>query len=360
MGFLVAASYFLEWEGLKMANASEKVTRQAYGSGRWFPGNSRELREMVESYMENAHPGTVEGRIVAAIAPHAGYVYSGKVAGFTFRAIKDNAEKLGSPETVVVLGFSHRGGFPGVAIMDGDRIETPLGEAALDKEAGEILTAASPRIFFDYGPHRGEHSAENQIPFLQVALPGTKLVVALMGDHDSETLAALVKALDGLSQRKRLLVVASTDMLHDPDYDLVGKTDEMTLKKLARMDWEGLQKTWGYENQILCGIGPVLTAIKFARRRAEKRGPCSTTATAGMIFRKAAAVGWSATDRWFLPWIEVSGNEMIQDSGRPVHFVFRLLPYDGLGPFDDVIGDFLSPVGGEAMHDPGIFRRHFQ
>lgn len=260
------------WEDLKMANASEIVTRQAHGSGRWFPGNSRELKETVESYIENAQPEPVNGRIVAAIAPHAGYIYSGKVAGFAFRAIKDNAQKMGQPETVVVLGFTHSGGFPGVALMDGDFIETPLGKTALDAEAATMLAGASPRIFFNYRPHRGEHSAENEIPFVQAALPHAKMVVALMGDHDPETLDALVGALNVLSKKKRLLVVASTDMLHDSNYDLVTKTDEKTLKKLAAMDCEGLRKTWGYDNQILCGIGPVLAVMKFAKGKGSKKG----------------------------------------------------------------------------------------
>jgi len=262
-----------------MANASEIVTRQAHGSGRWFPGNRQELKETIESYMENAvqtrhalSVQSVEGRIVAAIASHAGYVYSGKVAGFTFRAIQDNARKVGPPETVVVLGFSHSGGFPGVALMDGDFIETPLGKGALDTEAAEILAAAGPRIFFNYGPHRGEHSAENEIPFVQVALPGTKMVVALMGDHDPETLDALVGALDVLSGKKRLLVIASTDMLHDASYDRVTKTDAKTLEKLQAMDYEGLKKGWGYDKQILCGIGPVLVVMKFARGKGVKKG----------------------------------------------------------------------------------------
>ena len=272
VSLLVAAPHIFGWEGLKMANASEMVTRQAQGSGRWFPGNKHELKEMVDSYMENAQPEPIQGRIVAAIAPHAGYVYSGKVAGFTFRAIKDNARKAGPPETVVVLGFSHSGGFPGVALMDGDFIETPLGKAALDTKAAKILAGASPRISFNYGPHRGEHSAENEIPFIQVALPDTKMVVALMGDHDPKTRDALVGALDVLAGKKRLLVVASTDMLHDPSYDLVTKTDEKTLKKLQAMDCEGLEKTWGYDNQILCGIGPVLAVMKFAIAQGCKKG----------------------------------------------------------------------------------------
>lgn len=272
VSLLVAAPHFFGWEGLEMANASEIVTRQAHGSGRWFSGNGQELKQMVEAFMEDAQPGPVEGRIVAAIAPHAGYIYSGKVAGFTFRAIRDNAQKAGLPETVVVLGFSHSGGFPGVALMDGDFIETPLGKAALDTESAEILAGESPRIFFNYAPHRGEHSAENEIPFVQAALPDTQMVVALMGDHNPETLDALVGALEALSRKKRLLVVASTDMLHDSSYDRVTKTDEKTLLKLQAMDYEGLQKTWGYDKQILCGIGPVLAVMKFAIAQGCKKG----------------------------------------------------------------------------------------
>ncbi len=272
VALLVAVSVFLGWEGLEMANASGMVTHKAHGSGRWFPGDRQELSKMVEFYIESAAPESVEGRIVAAIAPHAGFIYSGKTAGFSFRAIKDNAKIQGPPETVVVLGFSHRGGFPGVALMDGDGIETPLGKAALDQEAGEILAAQSPKIFFNYGPHREEHSAENEIPFVQAALPDSKLVVALMGDHDSQTLDALVKALGVLSRKKRLLVVASTDMLHDPSYDLVSQTDARTLEKLSAMDSDGLQKEWGYDKQIFCGIGPVVAAMKFAREQGAKKG----------------------------------------------------------------------------------------
>lgn len=254
-----------------MAHASEVITHQAHGSGRWFPGNRQELQQMVEACMKNAQPKSVHGRIAAAIAPHAGFIYSGKVAGFTFQAIRDNAQKTGAPETVVVLGFSHQGGFSGVALMDGDFIETPLGKTSLDKEASEFLTAESPRIFMDYGPHRGEHSAENEIPFVQAALPNSKVVVALIGDHDPKTLNALVEALVALSRKKRLLVVASTDMLHDPSYDLVRKTDENTLLKLAAMDGKGLQETWGYDKQIFCGIGPVLVAMGFARAQGAKK-----------------------------------------------------------------------------------------
>jgi len=259
-------------EGEKMSKGSERVVRRAFGAGRWFPGDGKELKSMVDGYIENARVDKVRGRIVGAIAPHAGYVYSGKVAGYTFRAIKDNAANRGRPEVVVVLGLSHRGGFQGVALMDGDAIKTPFGEALLDKEAAGILAANSPRIYFDYRPHVGEHSAENEIPFVQAVLAETKLIIGLIGDHDPRTLDDLVRALDTLSKKKKILVIASSDMLHDPDYDLVTKTDRDTLEKVRSMDYTGIRKGWDYSRQILCGVGPVVAVMRFSELKGCKQG----------------------------------------------------------------------------------------
>jgi len=259
-------------EGEKMSKGSERVVRRAFGAGRWFPGDGKELRSMVDGYIADARVGKVGGRIVGAIAPHAGYVYSGKVAGYTFRAIKDNAANRGRPEVVVVLGLSHRGGFQGVALMDGDAIKTPFGEALLDKEAAGILAANSPRIYFDYRPHVGEHSAENEIPFVQAVLAETKLIIGLIGDHDPRTLDDLVRALDTLSKKKKILVIASSDMLHDPDYDLVTKTDRDTLEKVRSMDYTGIRKGWDYSRQILCGVGPVVAVMRFSELKGCKQG----------------------------------------------------------------------------------------
>lgn len=256
----------------EMSKKSDKVIREALGAGRWFPGGERELGNMVEKYMADAKTEELSGPIVSALAPHAGYVYSGKVAGYTFRAIKDNAAAGYRPETVVVLGLSHRGGFQGVALMDGDSLRTPLGEVEIDKEALKELTSGSSRIFSDYGPHDGEHSAENEIPFVQAALPGAEIVVGVIGDHDSKTLDDLVTALDALSRKKKILVVASTDMLHDADYELVGKTDRSSLAKVVAMDYSGIEKDWSYSRQTFCGLAPVVTAMKYAELKGCRKG----------------------------------------------------------------------------------------
>ena len=216
---------------------------------------------MVRNYIEDAIVPETRGRIVAIIAPHAGYQYSGPVAASAYKAIQSSPV----PDVAIVMGFSHRGSFRGVALMDGNTFATPLGQSQMDVESATYLANADPRITVDYRPHIGEHSAENQIPFIQTVLPNTALVVALIGSHDPAILDALSAALQKLSARKTLLVIASSDMLHDPNYELVRKTDQATLKKVISMDISGLMKSWNYTQQVFCGIAPVVAAMKYAQ-----------------------------------------------------------------------------------------------
>lgn len=242
------------------------VIRKAFGGGKWFPGTRDALLSAVSEYIERAEVPPLDGRIAAGMAPHAGYMYSGVVAGYTFRAIHDNVKRGHAPDTVAVLGFSHRGGFEGAAIMDGDAIETPLGSLALDRDAATFLTQQASCLSLNYGPHAGEHSAENQLPFLQVAAPGIPAVVCLVGDHADATLDGIVNALVRLNERRRVLVLASTDLLHDPEYERVTYTDRQTMSQVEAVDHEAIMKRWSYAEQVCCGIGPVVCAMRFAKR----------------------------------------------------------------------------------------------
>jgi AmmeMemoRadiSam system protein B len=156
------------------------VIRRAVGAGKWFSDNGKTLKEEVTSYIENAVFDKIEGRIVAALSPHAGFRFSGVTAGYTFRAIRDQKpEDL--PEVLVIAGFPHHASLRGIALMDGSAIETPIGQHPLDVESSVFLSRQSG-FRFDYRYHDGEHSAENEIPFAQIALPKVPIVVALIGD----------------------------------------------------------------------------------------------------------------------------------------------------------------------------------
>jgi AmmeMemoRadiSam system protein B len=230
------------------------------------------LAGQIEGFLAEAHVPPATGRLVGAIAPHAGYVYSGPTAAYTYRLIRDHAVTGGAPECVVVLGFSHRSPFRGIALLDGACLATPLGEAALDAQANAFLAAADPRIVPDGRPHSGEHSAENQVPFLQAVLPGIPLVLALIGTHDMALVEALTAALDKLGRQKRILVIASSDMLHDPVHERVRKTDQATLRKVAALDVTGVLHDWDYTQQVFCGIAPVATVMRYAKLQGCTKG----------------------------------------------------------------------------------------
>lgn len=244
--------------------------RTATGAGRWFSADPSSLKNEVRSYIDTPEVPKTDGRIASAIAPHAGYAYSGAVAGHTFRAIRDNDRD--TARTVVILGVSHRASFPGLALMDGTAIETPLGQTLLDQSTGQAFVNASPAISFSYGPHHDEHSAENQIPFVQTALPASKLILGLFGDHTDKTIEQVVHALISVAEQTDILVLASTDMLHNASYDLVSDTDRLTLSRIASMDHEAILRDWSPNRQTFCGIGPVIAAMRFAEEQGSTQG----------------------------------------------------------------------------------------
>lgn len=250
-----------------MSSNQQSIVHNARGAGRWFPVDQTELLSIVRGYTgDENHLPSFSNRIVAAISPHAGFIYSGRIAGITFRSLKDNASVPGfSPETVVIVGFPHRVPVTGVALLDGSAIVTPLGKAVLDEEGARLMVQASKIIHFDARPHAMEHSAENQVPFAQFAIPDSRMILAIMGDHSDETVNELVKALKALAAKKRVVVVASTDLLHDPDYDKVTRTDKATLKTITGLEDTRLLAKWSPTEQVCCGIGPVVTAMRFAR-----------------------------------------------------------------------------------------------
>ncbi len=246
--------------------STDLSVHRARGGGRWYPADGGVLTRMVDDFLERAeNPSLPPGRILGAIAPHAGFEYSGRVAGHTYRALRDATRHAKPPETVVVLGFCHRDVFPGIALLGGTGVETPIGVAPLDAEATAWLAASTPVFTRDNAPHAGEHSAENQIPFLQRALPGVALVVGLFGEHEDDTVAAAADALAALARGRRIVVVASTDLLHDPDYYLVTRTDRETVRDIAALDAPALAQRWRPEFQVCCGIGPVQTLIRYLR-----------------------------------------------------------------------------------------------
>ena len=251
--------------------------RKALGAGRWFDANPQRLKAQVESFFRQADeelaPRQAElgtTRAVGVIAPHAGYDYSGPVAACSLAALRANAAATGgAPDVVVVVGFAHSESFAGAAVLDGRSLATPLGRAPIAVDVARAMCAMPEGrglLRARWGPHRGEHSAENEVPFVQAAFPGAALVVVLLGEHRAATVDAVAAVLQRVREmHPRLYVVASSDMLHDSDWDAVRRGDAATLRLVARpADHALVRRAWSPDHQVFCGIGPVLVLMRTA------------------------------------------------------------------------------------------------
>ena len=205
-------------------------------AGEFYPASPKELSAMVDGFLEKANPDKVDGPIFAVISPHAGYGYSGQVAAFGYKLIKDKPYK-----TVVILGTSHRYPFNGASVYPAGIFKTPLGALTIDNEFAQKLVGKDPQISFIPEAFQDEHSVEVELPFLQKTLTDFKIVPLVLGDCTLNTckkLALLLK--EAIGNRKDVLVVVSTDMYHGYDYEEAEKVDNLTLEAIKSMDSEGL------------------------------------------------------------------------------------------------------------------------
>lgn len=216
--------------------AQTKAVRPAVGdtvrpmaaAGRFYPADALVLRSTVEGYIGSAGKVEVTGEVVALIAPHAGYVFSGPVAGYSYAVVEGK-----SFDTVVVVG----GHSPGAkaSVLDLDYYQTPLGHVKMDREAAKALLGKRE---FSYEPARhGEHAIEVQVPFLQVALQGNfKIVVVAATNCDIGFVKRVAKALAETLKGRKVLLVASTDLSHYPPYDSAKVVDGKIMEEWKTLD----------------------------------------------------------------------------------------------------------------------------
>ena len=233
-------------------------------AGSWYPAGSDELAKRVDEYI--CAPGEMEpgaaagqGRPVALIAPHAGYVYSGPVAGRGFRHLRRN-----SFARVLLLGPSHHAGFAGAVLPAAELYVTPLGEVPIDSAAVARLREL-PGLRVDDAPFRPEHCLEMEIPFLQRTLePGWRLLPLLIGAGGGPTaLGQVADALLPLVDPETILVVSSDLTHYGPRFayvpfrsDVPGKIRELDMgaaERILAMDRRGFEEYVERTGATICG-----------------------------------------------------------------------------------------------------------
>jgi AmmeMemoRadiSam system protein B len=235
-------------------------TRPAAVAGLFYPDEARELGRSVETYLAKGRPARAKDP-KAIIAPHAGYIYSGPVAGTAFRAWLDAKPAV---ERVVLVGPSHHVWFEGLALPSASAFETPLGRVAVDREAVSGITDLPQVHVFDPA-HAAEHCLEVELPFLQVLLGRFAIVPLVVGEATDEQVEEVLDRLWGGPETR---IVISSDLSHYHPYEVARRIDRSTAGAIEAGEVELLTA------QHACGF----RAIRGLLRAAGARGLMAETA----------------------------------------------------------------------------------
>ena len=241
---------------LGFRSTSEGFTgiRQAAVAGAFYPADSRLLRANVRSFLEQADIPKLDGIVRAVIAPHAGYIYSGPVAGYSFRALGMSTQENHS---VFLLGPAHYVPFDGVAAGRFQAFSTPLGELAVDVDLVEQLLTKDSTFTERNDAHAPEHCLEVELPFLQtLSTARLRIVPLLFGQTSPEGAArALIPYIaNDLASR----IVVSSDLSHFHPHSVATHIDTALLEAIVRQDMSAVARGEA------CGRIPILTLMLIA------------------------------------------------------------------------------------------------
>jgi len=233
------------------------MLRNAVVAGQFYPGQRESLLKSVTTLMPSA---TEQEEAIAVMSPHAGYIYSGKVAGQTFAGVKIPAE-------VIILGPNHHGRGHVAAVYASGAWETPLGETLIASQLADRILTECPMAAEDTLAHRFEHSLEVQLPFIQMKAPETSIVPICLSRMPLDRLLELGNGLAraGLSRPERPLIVASTDMTHYESGKQAKEKDFMALQKVLAMDPAGLYEVVFERGISMCGVLPTVVMLQAAK-----------------------------------------------------------------------------------------------
>lgn len=231
------------------------MIRRATVAGYFYPARREELESEVRSLLG----AKMDEAVLVAVCPHAGYVYSGMVAGAVY-------SRLRIPRYVVILCPNHTGMGKRTAIMSQGLWETPLGTIPVNQELAGRIKAGTDLVEEDAEAHLAEHSLEVQLPFLQVLRDDLELVPICLSHLSypacEEIGLAVARAVRDF--KERVLIIASTDMTHYEPHEVASKKDKRAIDKIIGLDPEGLYNTVRNERISMCGYIPTTTALAAA------------------------------------------------------------------------------------------------
>lgn len=239
-------------------------------AGRFYPANAHELRADIQRYLDEAHCEPSTQSIMAVLVPHAGYVFSAPVAGYSFRHASQQ-----KPDTVLFVALSHQGA-QGGCVFTGKGMKTPLGIVETDQELTSALLDVGEPFYSDNTPYHGEHSVEVNLPFVQEVFPHAKIASVLTSQMDQKTCRRIGAGIAQVIQQfphKKILICISSDMSHYPAYQAANRIDQEALRVLETVDPQAyFDAIKQLEREpvtnlhcVMCGCSAVLSVLEAAK-----------------------------------------------------------------------------------------------
>ncbi len=252
------------------------MIRRPAVAGRFYPAKADELLHMIEGFLEPAEHRT---KTFGVVVPHAGYVYSGHVAGAVYSRIELASRNI-------VLCPNHTGSGAPLAIMKSGSWQTPLGEMEIDGDLCAALMAADPLLQDDAEAHRFEHALEVQLPFMQhIGGPSVRFVPMTIGTSNLQILLELGRALAEVIQKidRTILIIASSDMNHYESDAITRVKDRKAIDQILMMNPEGLYDVVRREDISMCGYGPAVSMLVAAKALGASKAELVRYATSGDV-----------------------------------------------------------------------------
>ena len=260
-------------------------------SGQFYSSDKNYLSIQIDIFFKNVkdEPNLKEKDILAIIVPHAGYIYSGQVASWAFKAIKGNKF-----DAVIILAPSHFYAFRGVSVYKEGLFRTPLGDIQVDSQLAQKLISYEKGIDFIPQAFEKEHSLEVELPFLQKSLDNLKIVPIILGQIDYSDSAMVAKAIKEITKDKKVLIVASTDLSHYHAYSKAIEMDTKTISYIKNLDAFGLWQSEIKGETELCGLFPVLVLLNYAKELGLSADVLNYANSGDVTGDKSAVVGYSS------------------------------------------------------------------
>jgi AmmeMemoRadiSam system protein B len=244
-------------------------------AGRFYPAEPRPLIEALDSFLLPV-PHECKIHAKACVVPHAGYKFSGRVAGEVFRRIE-------IPARVILVGPRHFPRGASLAILSDGSWQTPLGMALIDRRLAEKIRSACPLLQEDSVAHSAEHSLEVEVPFLQRLVPSFSFVPIVIGTSRYEELHALGRALAAVihSEPEPILLAASSDFNHYESDAVTRVKDRKAIDRILALDPRGLFDTVRDESISMCGYGATVAMLTAVRELGATHAELLRYATSG-------------------------------------------------------------------------------